>query len=261
MSECPHCATFAEENNNQHLEIVGYQAEILHLVREKNALKRELTAARRSDPNAQDIERILKLWRAACVPRSSRNRVSIDLDGDRAKVVRAALKSKVTGTRKERRRMCADAIRGLALRPYVVNAQRKGAGTKEQRYCDVEHALKDEKHIEEHAGFYRMAQAKPELWHEQAYCAAVDVSSRWFNVWMSAKYERALEESRERLRNDPEAVKAHAAKSGFTVEQVEASIHGRPIPPADWSPSLRSRCRSPAASCRTRAGCWSPASC
>src|SRR5881409_174734 len=110
---CPTCKTFAEENEGQAHEIVGYQAEILHLVREKNALKRELSSVRKTEPLAQDIRAILRLWRALCVTPAGQKRTSIDLDGDRAKVVRAALKSKTTGSRKERRRMCMDAVRGL----------------------------------------------------------------------------------------------------------------------------------------------------
>lgn len=230
MSEnCPGCRTFAEENGRQHLEIVGYQAEILHLVREKNALKRELANARQSEPLARDITAILKLWRALC----STKRSSIELDGDRAKVVRAALKSKVTGTPKEKRRMCMDAVRGLALRPYVVNAQRKGTGKPEQRYAKIEHALGDEGRIEDHAGFYRMAQAKPLDWKFEAYSRAGDVEAHYRDLWMSAAYDEKLKRTRDRLRADQEAVETLAAKTGFTVEQLGAAIEGRPVPSAD----------------------------
>lgn len=237
MSDCPHCRTFAVENEKLTDEVSGLLSLTRRQALSEQALRRELKNARHAEPLARDITAILKLWRALC----STKRSSIDLDGKRAAIARTALKSLTAADpdatpeeqRRQRRRMCMDAVRGLALRPYVVNAQRKGAGTKDQRYAKIEHALGDEGRIEDHAGFYRMAQAKPSEWHEQAYCAAADVSTRWFDLWQSASYEAKLEQSRERLRNDPAAVKALAASSGFTVEQVEASIHGRPVPPAD----------------------------
>src|SRR5438477_12133686 len=95
---CPSCAerikaleatiaTMAEENDNLSLQNAGMQAETLQQMYQKRHYQRLANAAERKTANARDVEAILKLWRATCVPSSSRNRVSIDLEGDRAKVV------------------------------------------------------------------------------------------------------------------------------------------------------------------------------
>jgi hypothetical protein len=187
MSDCPHCASFAAENGQLTEEVSALTFLTRKQALSEQALRRELKQLRRSDPLAQDITAILKLWRALC----STKRSSIDLDGDRAKVVRAALKSKVTGDRKEKRRMCMDAVRGLALRPYVVNAQRKGAGRPEQRYAKIEHALGDEGRIEDHASFYRMALGSSLEWKDAAWAAARSAEDRWMDLYVQAVFEES----------------------------------------------------------------------
>jgi hypothetical protein len=106
--------SYAEENARLTNEISG----LLHITRGAantiSGLKGKNTRKRNEAITDQDVMAILKIWKSLLA-----SRASIDLEGARADLVRKALKTFVKGTRTERRRMCMDAVRGLALRPYV----------------------------------------------------------------------------------------------------------------------------------------------
>jgi hypothetical protein len=221
----------------QMAEVVERRSALLSLTEKQalteRALRRELKTLRHTEPLARDIAAILKLWRARCVAANQRNRVSIDLDGPRAALVRRALKTMVAGDRKERRRMCMDAVRGLSMRPYVGPQGRTGdsnvRGTTKRN--DIRYALMDEQHIEEHAGFWRALEATSLERKEGRKDTAFDIALHYLALYQDACYREGLERRREQLRNNPVVVSDLATRSGFTVEQLGAAIEGRPLPP------------------------------
>lgn len=191
---CERCEILAGENNILAEQISSLQAETLQLVYQKRALKRELDAKKIASPQAKDVDRLLRLWRKTCVPKRAYKRVNIDVTGDRGDIVRAALRTKTKGTRRERWLMCRQAILGLSLRPYVINGQRKGAGPKECRYADIDHALGKTKNIELHSAFYLSASGRDFDWAYTAWHRSMDVGEQWRQVMLGIHRRERLAE-------------------------------------------------------------------
>lgn len=187
MSDCPHCKSFAEENEKLTRELSGWISENRDLILEKNALKGQITKLTNSAPVVEDIAVLLELWLSLCATPRQRKLASINVDGPRAKVARAALKTMTSGKRQQRLDRCADAIRGKALRPYLSFGQWYASAGKGRVWSnDVEHALGSEKRIEEHAGYWEWVQARPLEWKERAWQASMGVEAHWRSVFFDA---------------------------------------------------------------------------
>ena len=176
-------------------ELQGRELQLLRAGRVEVALRNQLKAG--ADENGelnaetQLVRAVLSHWREVC--KGGSKRVGISLDGDRAKVVRRALRSLTTGDLEARGQRCLDAVSGLALRPYVgprgrVATDSNGA----TRRDDVRYALMDEQHIEEHAAYWARAQGSDVRRKFEAWQGIALVAERHFELWRLAAREETL---------------------------------------------------------------------
>ena len=188
MSEnCPHCRTFALENEKLTAELSG----MLHTTRQQAATIAALTGQRTKRRNEEDLRphllAILRLHHALLGSRLHDKQGRIIEDGKNAEIARDALKKYTAGTLGERRRVCMDAVRGLALRPYAGPKGRSAnPGNGARRYAGLHYALGDENRIAEHAGFYRDTLVKPLEWQHRAWMAAIEIEARYRYVYLQA---------------------------------------------------------------------------
>lgn len=179
MTDCPHCRTFAQENNILHEEIVGLQAEVLKQMREKAALRGQLTKQRKQEDVSRHVMAVLRMWNALCTS----HRGSIQPSGKNADNVRTALLHYVSGDMRQRRRMLYDAIRGAALRPYDAGyGERTANPAGHKRRTTTEHIFASETRIETLAGYYRMVQAKPLEKKQKVWQAVMDMEALWRSI-------------------------------------------------------------------------------
>lgn len=182
-------------------ELAGRELQLLRAGKVEVALRNQLKAG--ADENGelnaetQLVKAILLHWREVC--KGGSKRVGISLDGDRAKIVRKALRSLTAGNLEVRGQRCLDAVSGLALRPYVgprgrVATDSSGA----TRRDDIRYALMDEQHIEEHAGYWGRAQGSDVRRKFEAWQGIALVAERHFELWRQA----AREEVRARLEQE-----------------------------------------------------------
>lgn len=191
MSDCPHCKTLAEQNNQLAIDVAALQAETLQLVYQKRGLRAELDKLEREEPEAQRITRLLELWNETC--KHSSKRTNLNLSGNNAKVVRKALKSLTAGEMDDREAYCAEAINGLSLVPYMGEFGKRFPveGSGRQRKDDIWDALRDEKHIEALALYWQRATATTEDERREAWWACLCAADRRYELLAAeASWER-----------------------------------------------------------------------
>jgi hypothetical protein len=196
MSDCPHCRTFARENNKLMAELGEAQAEILKQIREKGALRAQRTKQLNADAINASVMAVLRMWRSLCSPRSS-----IAITGKNAEAVRVAFVNYVKGSPRQKRHMLYDAVHGAALRPYDEGYGHRTAnpagshGQGAVRRVTTAHIFASEERIESFAGYWRFAQAQPYEWKWRAYGAARDLQELWFYLAMQELHHRPVESS------------------------------------------------------------------
>jgi hypothetical protein len=176
-------------------QLAGRELQLRRSGQAEVALRNQLKAATAREDEEGDearaVRAVLVHWRDAC--KGGSKRVSIALDGERAKVVRRALRALTAGGLEERLQECLDAVSGLALRPYVgprgrVATNANGA----TRRDDLRYALMDEQHIEEHRGYWLRAQGSDVRRKFEAWQGIARVADRHFELWRVASREAAL---------------------------------------------------------------------
>lgn len=165
--------------------LVGEVSGLMHTVRRQAseivALKGDNTKHLKAQAETARITTLLQTWRD-CLGHPKAN---IDVDGKRADVVRKAFRRGHTAPplpcdvhdpeKPVKDAVCTvwdeldQAIRGLALRPYVVNYRRARVGTAKQRYDKVENALGNEELVEKFRGYWLAATVSPAklIWAEK----------------------------------------------------------------------------------------------
>jgi len=119
-------------------EISGLMSQVRTQARREQALRRELRTLRQDDPQSADIHHVFAEWQRLLGHPGAK----MPTDGSRWPVIRRALRSHTV-------QECIEALEGLALKPYVVNGKRMPSGPAAKRYDDVDHALGDEKRIDQ----------------------------------------------------------------------------------------------------------------
>jgi hypothetical protein len=183
MSECSHCRTFALEANKMHAEIAGLNAEILKQVREKAALRGQLTKQRKAEEISRHVMAVLRMWNALCAS----HRAAISPTGKNADHVRTALLhyTNPDHTITQRRRLLYDCVRGAALRPYDAGYGHRTANPAgATRRVTTAHIFASEERIEALAGYYRMVNAKPLEFKLKVWDAAMANEALWRDLAM-----------------------------------------------------------------------------
>jgi hypothetical protein len=158
---CPACAaafaeleakvqSFLRENEQLTNELSGALSTIRTLGRQNAALRGELTRRAEDSPRAEDIRTVLDDWQ------QDHPRAKTPTGGKRWRTVNRAL---ALGHGVDE---LLEALAGLRAFPYVGSTGRASTGRPEQRYDDVEHALRDESTIERFRRHAQRATAAPE---------------------------------------------------------------------------------------------------
>lgn len=134
---CPRCMPIAELNAKLNEELAVQRAIAIREARRSNALTQQLRVAHEEDQSSVEIRRLLSEWQKLL----GHPKAKIHAGGKRWQTAKGALRHHSFDE-------CLEAIQGLALFPYVVNATRSPSGDPKQRYDGVEHALRDETVIE-----------------------------------------------------------------------------------------------------------------
>lgn len=162
-----------EQFEQQAREIAGLQQQLRRAGAAEMALRNELAKVREDEPEAQEIRAVLNHWKR----RLGHPKAKCPLTGKRAKVVRAALRSHSLAE-------LLEAVDGLALRPFAGPHGRHAIlKPGDRRYDDVEHALGDEKRIQEHREFWARAQASSIEQRLQAWQSVAAVEQRYFDLY------------------------------------------------------------------------------
>lgn len=196
--ECSRCRDLETHLKNANADLAdlgeqlaGRELQLRRAGQVEVALRNQLKAG--ADENGeltaetQMVRAILSHWRDVC--KSGSKRVAISLDGDRAKVVKRALRTLTVGDLEQRGQICMDAVSGLALRPYVGPKGRVAHGG--TRRDDIRYALMDEQHIEEHRGYWLRAKGSEVQRKREAYLGIARVEERHFELWREAAREAA----------------------------------------------------------------------
>jgi hypothetical protein len=143
-------ASFLRENEELTNELSGALSTIRTLGRQNAALRGELTRRAEDSPRAEDIRTVLDAWLQA------HPRAKTPTGGKRWRTVNRAL-ALGHGVNE-----LLEALAGLRAFPYVGSTGRASTGRPDQRYDDVEHALRDESTIERFRRYAQRATSAPE---------------------------------------------------------------------------------------------------
>jgi hypothetical protein len=122
-------------------QLAGVQLQARRAGQAEVAIRRQLQEAMEADPKSEQIRDVLNHWQA------HHPRAKTPTGGKRFVTVKKALK---LGFTVEQLKQALDGLRAL---PYVGPAGRMAAGKPDQRFDDVEHALRDEQTIERFIGY------------------------------------------------------------------------------------------------------------
>jgi hypothetical protein len=161
------------ELNSLAEELAGARQTLKTLERQVTAYKTEVKKLREGEPGADDVKELLEAWRE----RTGRTRrTKINMDGERAKVTRQALKQ-VDGDKE----LLLLALDGIVLKPYVGPRGRQPFGTDKQRYDQPQHCWGTEDRIENNVKIARAARQ-----------AAVDKHEAMVQLWLRAQAQEQL---------------------------------------------------------------------
>lgn len=122
-------------------QLAGVQLQARRAGQAEVAIRRQLQEAMEADPKSEQIREVLNHWQA------HHPRAKTPTGGKRFVTVKKALK---LGFTVDQLKQALDGLRAL---PYVGPAGRMAAGKPDQRFDDVEHALRDEQTIERFIGY------------------------------------------------------------------------------------------------------------
>ena len=122
-------------------QLAGVQLQARRAGQAEVAIRRQLQEAMEADPKSEQIRDVLNHWQA------HHPRAKTPTGGKRFVTVKKALK---LGFTVDQLKQALDGLRAL---PYVGPAGRMAAGKPDQRFDDVEHALRDEQTIERFIGY------------------------------------------------------------------------------------------------------------
>ena len=122
-------------------QLAGVQLQARRAGQAEVAIRRQLQEAMEADPKSEQIREVLNHWQA------HHPRAKTPTGGKRFVTVKKALK---LGFTVEQLKQALDGLRAL---PYVGPAGRMAEGKPDQRFDDVEHALRDEQTIERFIGY------------------------------------------------------------------------------------------------------------
>ena len=128
--------------------LAGRELQLRRAGQAEVALRRELDRTREEAPDGETVRVILNYWKR----KLGHPRAKSPLTGKRAQVVRKAL-------RENKAEEIMEAIDGLALVPFVGDGGRRPTGTPEQRYDELEIALRDETSVRRFRGYAQRAKA------------------------------------------------------------------------------------------------------
>jgi hypothetical protein len=183
---CPHCRTFAQENEKLVNEVSGLLDTTRSQARTIAALRGQLTKQRNQEILARHVTAILRTWRHWCCKTAN-----ISLTTKNAEHVRVAFLNYAEGDHQHRRHLLCDAARGAGLRPYDEGYGKRTANpAKGVRRVTTEHIFASEARIEAFAGYYRYVRAQPEEWVQKVYEAARETQDLWFYLVMQERAHR-----------------------------------------------------------------------
>jgi hypothetical protein len=149
---CENCAAIAEQNHAlqqravaEHEKREALTNQIVDLTRKNGRLKGELTKLQSAEVPSAEVKFVFDRW-ASAQPGNPK------LGPKRSELIARALGAKWGGRERVLR-----AIRGASRYPYVVNAQRRGQGKREQRHDGLELILRDETTLEKFCKLARQA--------------------------------------------------------------------------------------------------------
>jgi hypothetical protein len=142
--------TMQAENDDLAEEVAGARSTLRTVERKNQTLASELTKRNGTSADAEKITSILQVW--VRVSGKNEKRTRIDLDSDRAKLVR-----KMSKTFQFDELM--DAIKGAGLIPYMAFGERVPKSTREAKHAmELDQIIGKVKYVEQNRDNYRRAQ-------------------------------------------------------------------------------------------------------